>query len=252
MNHQIFKNINSLTLALVLIGGSFLAMPSLIIHAEAELDEKTVDEKRIWIWSLSNLSDDYAENYCFNYALVYASKIAQSKKGQEAFSKVTKPGQSLTVETVDRIGTYPQILVKNLDDKWAQFEGDGVGDENLIYLDRTRLNSLLEMCQNQDKRNDVLLFLQAIILHETAHWADHVLKHSKSVQGGNLEYKTYVGDTPGEEGSQLEKDLFGGIMSLNLTKNGKPTDSSSLIMGGQLVDEIQKQKWLDLAFWNES
>ena len=251
MNHPILQKISSLTTILILLGGILLTAPSFIGNAEGELGEKTVDEKRIWIWSLSQLDDDYTENYCFNYALVYAAEIAQSEKGQEAFSKVTKPGQTLSLETVDRIGTYPQIQVKNLDDKWAQYEGDGVGDENTIYLDKDRLNTLLELCQTSDNRDNVILFLDVIILHETAHWSDNVLKHSEITQTGNFEYKTHVGgDTPGEEGSQLEKDLFGGMISLPITVAGSP--SSTLFKDGKMVEDIQKQQWFNLAFWNEN
>lgn len=245
MSHQLLQKISSLTTILVLLGGTLLTAPSFIGNAEGELDEK-----RIWIWSLSQLDKEYAENDCFNYALIYAAKIAKAEKGQEAFKKVLKPGQILSYETVDRTGTFPQIQVKNLEDKWAQYEGDGVGDENTIYLDKDKLNTLLELCQKPDNKDNAMLFLQVIILHETAHWSDNVLKHSDSVQGGNFEYKIRVGgDTPGEEGSQLEKELFGGMISLPITVG--ESLSSSLIRDGKIVDDIQKQKWFDISFWNE-
>ena len=252
MIDKILSKIKSLILVLVLVTGVFSATSSLSFAEGTQFEEITTEEHSIWIWSLSHLDENYKKNYCLNYALLLASKIAQSNAGQKAFEKVSKSGESLTMEMVDKIGNYPEIQVKNLDSNWAQYEGDGGGNPNVIYLDKDKLSFLLELCQEPDKEKDVLIFLEATILHETAHWADHVLKYSEVTQGSNFEYKTQIGgDTLGEEGTQLEKDLFGGVMSIGPLEDEKPTDRSMLIRDGKFVDEEQKLIWSNIAWWNE-
>ena len=48
------------------------------------------------MWDLSNLDENYTKNECFMEAVNLATTIAESKIGQEAFSKVSISTESLT------------------------------------------------------------------------------------------------------------------------------------------------------------
>lgn len=190
----------------------------------------------VGIWSLSNLDEKYTQNECFIEAINLAVVITESKIGEEAFSKVSKSTETLT-ETTDRMNFYPQIQVKNLANNWAQYEGDMGINESIIYLDEDRLTAQLGVCQDPDKKNSIVLHIAAIILHETAHWSDNMIKHPYSSR-----------DTLGEEGRQFEKEVFGGIISLS-TFDGIITEKTSLLKDDQILDSIEIQRLSNLNYW---
>ena len=138
---------------------------------------------------------------------------------------------------IGKINSQPHIQVKNLENNWAQYEGDAGINENIIYLDEERLAAQLNLCQDPDKKNSILLHIAVMILHETAHWSDNMVK-----------YPYTSGDTLGEEGRQFEKDTFGGVISLT-TFDGKITDKASLLKNGQILDNIEIQRLSSLNHW---
>ena len=190
----------------------------------------------VGIWSLSNLDEKYTQNECFIEANNLATVIINSKIGQEAFNKVDKSTETLT-ETIHKMNSHPQIQVKNLVNNWAQYEGDMGINENIIYLDENRLIAQLDLCQDPDKKNSIILNIAAIILHETAHWSDNVIKYPYS-----------SGDTLGEEGRQLEKDVFGGVISLS-TIDGIITDKTSLLKDNHIMDSMEIQRLSNPTHW---
>ena len=220
-----------LTILPILILGLFFSSSSIpMVGGESE--------KKIWIWSISELEQQYVNNECFLEAVKLASVIAQSEIGKDAFDKVSSVDNSLTLDYVNKLGKYPQLQVKSIEDKWAQYEGDMGVNENIIFLDKQRLDAQLQLCSNIDKKNDVLINLAAIILHETAHWSDNVIKHPNSFS-----------DTPGEEGIQLERDIFGGTLSIGPLEDGKPTYNTQLLKNGHQVEITKIENWGNLDFW---
>ena len=219
-------------LRFVLIIFSSLIVMSSGIVPNASGEQNTNDG----IWDLSNLDENYTKNECFVTAVNLATTITESKIGQEAFSKVSKSGESLT-KKIAEINDRPQIQVKNLGNNWAQYEGDMGINENTIYLDKERLTAQLNLCQDPDKKNSILLHIAVMILHETVHWSDNMIKYPHS-----------SGDTLGEEGRQFEKDVFGGVISLT-TFDGLITDKASLLKNGQILDNMEIQRLSDPNHW---
>lgn len=191
----------------------------------------------IWIWTLERLPEDYQKNDCLKEALKLGESIAKSQKGQDALKKVNKPGVNLGEELKD--GTGPEIELKELPgDPWARYEGDSGGKEDAVFLDNDSLDALLALCKDASKKKDVLILLAASILHETAHWKDDNKKHPDDDT-----------DTPGEEGAQLEKDIFGGVLDMEPLTDGKPTGSSKLTKDNAEVDAGTKKNWADPEWW---
>ena len=231
MHFENYKTkIKQLKFVLVIFSSLFVISSSITPNVFGE------QNTNVGVWSLSNLDEKYTQNECFIKAMNLAVVITESEIGQEAFSKIGKSTETLT-ETVDRMNFYPQIQVKNLVNNWAQYEGDMGINENIIYLDEDRLTAQLHLCQDPDKKNSIVLHIATIILHETTHWSDNMIKHPYS-----------SGDTLGEEGRQFEKEVFGGVISLT-TVDGIITDKSSLQKNDQILDNIEIQRLSNPNHW---
>lgn len=220
----------SLSSVLVIVSSLFVISSSITPNV---FGEQNID---VGIWFLSNLDENYTKNECFIEAVNLAATISDSKIGQEAFSKVGKTGESL-METIDKINIHPELQVKTLVNNWAQYEGDMGMNENIIYLDEDRLMTQLDLCKDADKKDAIHLHIATILLHETAHWSDNVIKYPYS-----------SGDTLGEEGVQFEKDVFGGVISLT-TFEGLVVNESSLLKNGQILGNIEIQELSNPNYW---
>lgn len=179
-----------------------------------------VDYPFIGPWTLSHLDKDKRNTDCLSKAAQLAQAIALSPRGQAAYAKVNNPGAKIGDELAD--GKGPELQSKNLAGSNAEYRGESGGSKDLFLGD-----DLWSGCDKPGKKKDTILCLASAILHETAHWKDDVKKTGP--------------DTIGEEGDQLEKDLFGGIARCGpdgtFQKDGKP------------VDDKTKDDWLDPSYW---
>jgi hypothetical protein len=189
-----------------------------------------VDYPYIGPWTLSRLDREKRNNECLYKAMKLAEKIAKSQKGRDAYAKVNKAGADLNVELSD--GNGPEL--KNNDLEWTndsqtngEYEGDSGGREDEFKLN----NKLWELCNDPNKKKEAILILASTILHESAHWKDDVKK--------NPDDDT---DTPGEEGKQLEKDIFGGDIHYD------PSDGR-LELDRNPVDQATMDNWLNHDNW---
>lgn len=252
MVNQFFRKMKELSLITILVTGLIFSFPNFLPTVVAEHQEiedenskvkpviysdKTNKQTKIWIWSLVQLGEHYSKNECLVNALKLASLIAQSEKGQKAYAKVTAPSNSLQ-KWVEQSNMPIELQIKPLVNNWAQYEGDSGGEVNSIYLDSDKLDAQLELCNKADKQDIVLISIATTILHETAHWSDHIIKHTDGR------------DTLGEEGAQLEKDLFGGSLNLSPLIDEIPTNKAQLYNNGILVSEKVINNWLSINFWN--
>jgi len=203
--------------------------------------------RSVWIWTLERLPEEYQKNECLQEALKLAEAIAKSKKGQDAFKKVNKEGVKLEDELKD--GEGPEIEVEELDEAWGEYRGDAGGKEDAIYIDKSKLDKLLDLCKVKAKKKDAIIRIASTILHETAHWKDDNKKFpkddSKKPQHEDI-------DTHGEEGTQLEVDIFGGDLDMNgLDAKGDPTENSKLTKDRKEVDDETKKQWADPNWWKK-
>jgi uncharacterized protein YfaP (DUF2135 family) len=174
-----------------------------------------------WTLSRAGLERDKRNNDCFFKALKLAEAIAKSPVGHAAYAKVNNPGADLNQELAD--GQGPEAVNMALTGGTnARYQGESGGSQD-IQLG----NHLWNGCDTPGRKKDTILCLASAILHETAHWKDHVKKTGA--------------DTPGEEGDQLERDLFGG--------KARCSSDGTFRRDGQAVDEATKDRWLDPAFW---
>lgn len=191
----------------------------------------------IWIWTLERLPEEYQKNECLKEALRLAESIAKSRRGQEALRRVNIENADLGQELQD--GTGPELELDELDRAWGEYRGDSGGKEDAIYLDKSKLDKLLEMCKDENKKKDAIIRIASTVLHETAHWKDDNKKHPDDDT-----------DTPGEEGTQLEIDIFGGDLDMNnKDRDGDPTNDSKLTRDRQEVDDRTKDNWANPDWW---
>jgi len=185
-----------------------------------------VDYPFIGPWTLSRLDSSNRNNDCLFKALQLAKTIAKSAAAHAAYAKVNQPGADLDIELAD--GNGPELKNSNLMGEYGVYKGDAGGSETQFEI----ANNIWDGCgegATEDEKKNTTLIMAVTILHESAHWKDDVKKHP-----------TDDTDTPGEEGNQLEKDLFGGIIT-----DGGP----GIKRDGTPVDNTTRDGWLNPDNW---
>lgn len=193
----------------------------------SHLSWMNVDYAYIGPWTLSRMSRDKRNVDCLYNAMQLAKTIARSAKGRAAYAKVNAPGGDIAVELAD--GNGPELHDSVLNDAYGEYRGDAGGSETQFELGTW----LWDLCGATEAAKKNAVFTMAVtILHETAHWKDDVKKSP-----------TTDDDTPGEEGDQLEKDLFGGGITI---ENGQVKKD------GVAVTDADLNNWMDTANWPET
>lgn len=185
-----------------------------------------VDYAFIGPWTLSRLDRARRNTDCLYQALQLAKTIALSTSGRAAYGRVNKPGANLGTELGDGMG--PELKDSDLVGEYGVYKGDSGGSETQFEMDTDIWNGCGEGATEQQKKNTVII-MAVTILHETAHWKDDVKKNSDDDT-----------DTEGEEGNQLEKDLFGGIIT---------GGAGGLKRDGAAVTNETRDGWLNPASW---
>lgn len=253
------SRIAAAALAGILSTGAVGTVHRALSAADAQEDEQPEGEQpegeqpeelptHIWIWTLSPIPDEYKKNACFMEALRLAEAIAKSKKGQAAFQKVNKPNTAFGEAEVKKRGVHPEIeLRERLGSRAAvaEYTGDNgntpggrFSAEDRIYFAKPALDRMLKQCEGA-KRRDIVIYLAATLLHETAHWKDDLFKHA-----GTDAHKPLDGpyDTPGEEGEDLVRELFGGILEVE--------EDGTLEKDDKAATDEAKANWSDPAWWS--
>lgn len=163
---------------------------------------------------------------CLYEALKLAQKIANSENGRRAYAKVNAAGADLSIELSD--GNGPELKDNNLVGDYGMYQGDSGGSEDQFLI----ANSLWDGCAagaTEDQKKNTTLIMAVTILHETAHWKEDVKKFSDNDD-----------DSPPEEGNELERDLFGGIIT---------EDGGVIYRDGVAVDAATRDEWLNHDSW---
>jgi uncharacterized protein YfaP (DUF2135 family) len=197
-----------------------------------------VDYPYIGPWTLSRLSSDKRNNDCLYNAMRLARTIAMSAKGRAAYAKVNQPGASLDVELSD--GNGPELASSNNphpdpEIEYADYAGDRGGSETQFTMNDALWNGCGEGATDPQKKNTTLI-LAVTILHETAHWKDDVKK-----------FPDDDSDTEDEEGTQLERDIFGGEVGQEGGVNGA---GGKIEVDGTPISDNQRDQWLDPSYWS--
>jgi len=184
-----------------------------------------VDYAFLGPWTLSRLDPAKRNNDCLFNALNLAKTIALSAAGKAAYAKVNLEGASLERELADAKG--PELENANLADVYGVYRGDSGGSESEFEMNNTIWDGCAEGATEGQKKNTTII-MTVTILHETAHWKEDVKK-----------FLADDTDSPDEEGNQLERDLFGGII----------TNEGGLRRDGILVDDTIRDGWLNPVSW---
>ncbi len=197
---------------------------------------KATAPSKVWIWTLSRLPKKYRENKLFLKALKLAEAIAKSKKGQKGFALVNKPGQAFNEDEVNKTRLHPEIEIhkatgnKRFAFAWYEWPSTKY-KQDAIYFNKDKLDKQLKNAKKDpSKEVDIILFLAIVILHETAHWKDEVIK------GGV--------DTKGEEGIKVIDLIFGKPHGdFDIDKEG------NIVRPYKPIDPAKKTKWADPYTW---
>jgi len=215
------------------------------IYAKFSVDHFSywnVDYPYIYIWTLSHLNGNkrqYRQNECLYKAMKLAERIAKSQTGRNAYAKVNDAGKNLDDEFKD--GQGPEIDVETLTDANGEYRGEGKKEKSPDKLQLFLHQGIWDWCgpnTSEAQKQKTILLIASTLLHETAHWKDDVKKTGA--------------DTPGEEGKQLEQDIFGGDISMSyktgelyvkdITKNGPP----------KVATQAQIDNWLNANTWRSA
>ena len=158
-----------------------------------------------------------------------------SAAGQAAYGKVNLPGADIKEELADGMG--PEIDNEPLEGANGVYKGDSQDIEDQFELDDSLWDACGPDATEQQKKNATIMMVSTI-LHETAHWKDDNKKFPKDADGD----EPADHDTDGEEGRQLETDLFGGNMD-------QTADAMDITIDGEPVDAAQVDMWLDPGNW---
>ena len=210
--------------------------PAYDAHLANALDFRLLHAESIGPWTLSRLDEAQRNNPCFRDALNLARTIAMSAKGQAAYGKVNLADADLEKELAD--GKGPEIDNDPLtgENAYGTYEGDSGGLEDQFKMADFLWDTCGPDASEQQKKNTIVKMANTI-LHETAHWKDDNKKFPKDAEGNEAD----VHDTEDEEGSQLDRDLWGGLMFIS--------EDGSLDLDGEPVDAAQVDMWLDPANW---
>lgn len=182
-----------------------------------------VDYAYIGPWTLSRLDREKRNVDCLYDAMQLARTIALSAQGRACYESYNVAGADLDVELADRMG--PEIKNTDLNNAYGEFKGNEQGDrDDQLYFD----DNLWDNCDGGPE--DTTFIMAVTLLHETAHWKWDV-KH----EGGNWKNA----EPGGEAGNDLEKCLFGGII----------TNGTGIKSDGAAVTDEQRDDWLDPDSW---
>jgi uncharacterized protein YfaP (DUF2135 family) len=199
-----------------------------------------VDYPYIGPWTLSRLDRDKRNNKCLYDALKLAQKIAKSQKGRDAYKKVNQDGADLDVELADGQGPELKTFSPANDQEYGVYKGDSGGREDEIFIN-TRLWNFCKETSTENEKKAATLMMALTILHESAHWKDDVKKFPDA---GDQTPPDGPKDTPGEEGWQWERDVFGKDLFLN--NDGTVREGTS---DGPQVDQNTIDGWLNPDNW---
>ncbi|KAL3941923.1 MAG: hypothetical protein SGARI_000433 [Bacillariaceae sp.] len=196
----------------------------------------------VWIFNLKQLPDKYRNDKCMCEILELAETIGKSSESDDGW-KCVLPDPLPEGKTIDdflvKSDKGVNIEVKELNKAWGVFEGDSGGKEDTIYVDTSKLDAILKLCNDgAANKKDMVILMAVTILHEAAHWADDIHKHPDD-----------NGDTAGEEGSKWEKEVMGGVLNCNNLVGGDPTKFSKLTSDGVKVPDKTKKEWCDAKTW---
>lgn len=194
-------------------------------YLATHLSWMNVDYPYIGPWTLSRIDIAKRNTDCLANAMRLAQAIANSATGRAAYAKVNVAGADLAVELAD--GAGPELKNTAAVGEYGSYAGDASGSETQFSMSDSMWDGCAEGSTASQKK-DATLVMAVTILHETAHWKDDVKK-----------YPGDDSDTAGEEGNQLEEDIFGGIV----------TDSGGIKLDGNAVADATRDQWLDTANW---
>ncbi len=189
-----------------------------------------VDYAYIGAWTLSRLTRARRNVDCLYQATQLAKKIARSRAGITAYKKFAKPTANSDADVLtamaDRAG--PELRSANMT-AYGHFKGNEEGDRDDQFYMR---ESLWDGCDGTAAQKKATIFIMAVtILHETAHWKWDVIH-----EDGNWRNR----EPGGEAGNELERDLFGGILSL---RGGR------IYRDGTAVNDATLNGWLNHSSW---
>jgi beta-lactam-binding protein with PASTA domain len=208
----------------VILNGSF-AGRVYATFATTHFSWMNVDYAYIGPWTLSRIDRNLRNNDCLYQAMQLAKTIALSAAGRAAYARVNQAGADLGTELAD--GQGPELKDSKLDNEYGVYQGDAGGSESQIEIAQSIWDGCGEGATEDQKKNTILI-MAVTILHETAHWKDDVKKYPDDDR-----------DTPGEEGNQLETDLFGGVI----------TDGGGIKRDGNAVGNNTRDNWLNPNNW---
>jgi len=196
-----------------------------------------VDYPYIGPWTLSRLPSEQRRTKLIYRAFNLAKKIAASQRGHDAYSKVNDVGADLDEELKD--GAGPEALYTTLTDANGEYRGEGRASATHVDKTQVHLHSGMwdwytgSTSELQNKRTIILM--ASTLLHESAHWKDDVKKTGP--------------DTHGEEGKQLEQDLFGGDISMDYDTGELYIRDLTTGDPATAVTEAQLDAWLNAETW---
>jgi Carboxypeptidase regulatory-like domain len=196
----------------------------------SHLSWMNVDYAFVGPWTLSRMVDrNHRNNDCYYQALQIARRIALSQAGRTAYAQFNTPGADLGRELAD--GAGPEAIDSTaIGTAYGEFKGNEQGDrDDQLYLNDSLWGGCGDTATAEQKK-DTTLIMAVTLLHETAHWKWDV-KH----EGGAWRNA----EPGGEAGNQLERDLFGGII----------TDGGGLKRDGAPLDAATRDGWLDPLNW---
>lgn len=199
-----------------------------------------VDYAYIGPWTLSRLDPAKRNSDCLYKALQLAKTIAKSQKGRDAYAKVNKPDGDLDVELADGAGPELKTFSPANAQEYGVYRGDSGGSESDVFIN-TRMWDFCTDESSESQKKAATLMMALTILHESAHWKDDVKKHPNA---GDRTPPDGPKDTAGEEGWELERDIFEKDLFLN--------DDGTVREGradGAEVSQEQIDNWLNTDNW---
>ncbi len=206
--------------------------------------DPTETPEAVWIWTLSRLPKEYKENTLFLKALTLAEKIAKSDKGQKGFALVNKKGQAFDKAEVDKTKQHPEIEIGDPKEGEATYFASGWYDKykkkDAIFFNKRILDIVLNAAKNnKEKEIDAVLFIAITILHETAHWKNHIMNGDK---------------TRGEVGHKVMDKIFDEkpIRDFDVDEKGCLVRGPKPLKGTNKVSDTLKKKWINPDHWKAS
>lgn len=198
------------------------------VMTRTHLSWVNVDYPYIGPWPLWG-GDVTSVPHCLPPAMELATAIVRSDFGKAALMKYNLEGADVDLELADARG--PRVIPVDLASDYAAFLGNERADrDDRIYLNE-RLWSVCGSGGSPDQEANETLLIAVSLLHVTAQW-----KWDTKHEGG-----IWIAREPGgEAGHELEKDLFGGVIT---------GDANGLFLDGVSVAGATRDQWLAPAYW---